>query len=617
MIKLKKAFIGMILSFISFSIVGCKNTSQSSDEGSGSSSLSSETIETKKIIGAGGGTIKSSENDPFYTINISSGALNNDTEISVRFDSIEDGVIENGTSPTFGFLGDFTFEPSGTVFNKDIEVHTKLVGTPRNSELSIFCYCEETKVWDYVTNASFNNGVASFKINHFSEYKVLDLTPNMLSKHAALIREAKSGGHSDTWITEQFRDYLVNQCHVLDYYSEVGGYYYEPIGLQISGEYHLADGSEGNSDELLHIEGSDGKVGNRLGMAQFAESLTSSSEYHKKKDDPAYENQDISYVLVTITLDMIKPNIDLTAPKQKLSKGETVTVNVNCHYLKPTNPIYPDFPLPNYLLTLPYELQHFAYNKKEITTDLSGKASFTVTAIDEGTESLKVMFYVPGVFGEYASQFMQFTCGGYQISGHIVEEYKFSFFASGTDNLSHDTAGTATLTFEYDFAGTIEESNVGLVQFNNATAKISGTPAIESSVSSEGKTRTARYDFFQSVENVTSTSPTFNFNASVSDDNVCTMTASGNPNNIMTVSGSGTMGSEGMFIDVALTLSLTSKSLLLLPFSLERGSQTLESSALKDDFSGSSVWYGTTYSFGETVQVSSPSYKTIQTITIA
>ena len=184
----------------------------------------------------------------------------------------------------------------------------------------------------------------------------------MLAKHASLVREAKANGHSDAWVTEKYRDYLVNDCHVLDIYSEVGGYYYEPIGLQFSAEYRLADGTEGNSDELMYAEGSDGKVGNRLGMAQFATLTTSSYEYYKKKNDPAYEKQELTYVLVTVTLDMIKPNIDLTAPKQSLAKGETVRVDVNCHYVNPDNPFYPDFPLPNYPLTLPYDLQHFTYN---------------------------------------------------------------------------------------------------------------------------------------------------------------------------------------------------------------------------------------------------------------
>lgn len=73
------------------------------------------------------------------------------------------------------FLGAAEFGPSGTVFKEPVEVSMKLTKVPNGSEISVFCYDEENKIWDYVTEATCEGDIAKFKVTHFSTYKCLDI----------------------------------------------------------------------------------------------------------------------------------------------------------------------------------------------------------------------------------------------------------------------------------------------------------------------------------------------------------------------------------------------------------------------------------------------------------
>ena len=62
--------------------------------------------------------------------------------------------------------------------------------------------------------------------------------------------------------------------------------------------------------------------------------------------------------------------------QQRLNKkGESETVEVYCHYPKPTNPIYPDFPLSGYTLIILDGLEHYKVSTQEFTTKVMEKLS--------------------------------------------------------------------------------------------------------------------------------------------------------------------------------------------------------------------------------------------------
>lgn len=427
-----------------------------------------DVIEAKKNIGTDGGTIKASSN---LKLDIPKNALNDKKEITIKYVSDEKEINEE---PSLNFLGSAIFGPSGTTFNTPIDVSIKLKNNTQSEELSVFCYNEEENLWDYVTTATVNGENANFKITHFSKYMVLDITPKMLSRFRELIVDAKNFGNTDSWIMDQYYDYLVNEEHILDYYQEFNGIYHEAIGLSIDGAYDYY-GEENIPGELTRMYGEDGKIGNRLANATVGQLLERTQESVTVTDAKGrfvsnHEDQFVYYVTVCVTYKMIKPQIDLTSEKTNLKKGEKVNVDVFCHYINPNNYFYKDFILPNYDLTLPFELKNFTVDKTELCTDGSGHASFSVTAKSQGSDTIKVMFYVEGVFGEYASQFITFSCGlsSYSFTGHITETESFIIEPESkpyADMISIKENGSFIVTVEYDIEG----------HFNLTKDKITGT----------------------------------------------------------------------------------------------------------------------------------------------
>jgi hypothetical protein len=103
-----------------------------------------------------------------------------------------------------------------------------------------------------------------------------------------------------------------------------------------------------------------------MGVGKVASLLSSYKECksritkagNKKQTEEIYK-QEIVYIMVSIDYKIITPTVDLSAAKTQLKKGESETVEVYCHYPKPTNPIYPDFPLSGYTLIILDGLEHY------------------------------------------------------------------------------------------------------------------------------------------------------------------------------------------------------------------------------------------------------------------
>ena len=579
-------------------------------------------------IGTLGGTINDTDNN--LSINIPQGALDSTTSISATYVD-EPSLI--GDNPAMNFMGAVDFGPSGTVFDEPVEVTIKLAKTTYHNKLSVFCYDEVNDLWDYVTNASVSGGNATFSVNHFSRYKCLDITDDMLNKFVELVHTAQDSGYDDAWIIGNYEDYLINDKHVMDEYAIYDGLYYEACGLFISGRYSLENGKQGDPDVLSKQIGESNKVGNTYGLSTVGGLTTSRAESDKAKESTT-ENQEIIDVTVDIDYTMIKPNIDLTAEKVILDKNESTTVSVYTHYTNPNNKTHPELVLPNYPLTLPYNLKHFSVDAKELTTNGSGQATFTATALNEGTENVKVMFYVAGYFGQYSASYIKLKCGGdFTISGHISQTISGTFKGGPeyeTGGMTCTQIGSYNLKVEYDVEGAIDVNEdgtyKGLLQFTNPSVTFGGTDAIH--YYSDGDSFAELYFTMYDEEVITApTMKAISFTANVSEDKTCILSTStivpivdtwidGNVHEIVSYNG------HSMDLDTPMIAITEFKNIssLLLPFTLEAGTYTDSSSSLITTYKfgartglGDDDWE---FADGIYYQILSTNYSTEQRITV-
>lgn len=291
------------------------------------SSTPTEHSAVSENIGPSGGQVIDFEGN--ININIPSGALSKETTITATY--IESPEILSTGLPT-EFLGAVEFGPDGTEFNKPVTVTINLVKAPKNAKLAVFCYYAKEDIWEYVTDATPKSGQkATFEVTHFSKYHVMDRTKDFLNEYTNIVKAAKANGLSDEEITQEFRDYLVNEKHVMDQYTTYDGYWYEPCGLKISGNYQI-DGKKGDPNDLIKHEGESNKVGNKYGLCTI-DGGHASREDEKK----ASSSSEVIDVLVIVEYKIITPDIDLTPSKKQLKKGESATIKVRCHYTNPSN----------------------------------------------------------------------------------------------------------------------------------------------------------------------------------------------------------------------------------------------------------------------------------------
>lgn len=417
---------------------------------------SKENKPVTKSIGTAGGQVK--DKNTGLELNIPAAALDKKENISIQYIGDPNNLNDK---PHTNFLGAMEFLPSGTTFDKPVEVTVELNKEPSNNELCVFCYDEETKVWDYVTSASVENKTAKFNITHFSKYETLDITPAMYEKYFELVNEAVNSGKSDSWITESYEDYLINEKHVMDYYEESGGYWYEPCGFFVGGSYQI-NGKTGDGDQLVKRHGESNKVGNTYGYSKVGGKTSTHREASNKS-----VTVDAIDVTVTIEYKMITPQIELKSADKVLSKGESTNVNVRCHYAKASNTIYPDIDLPGYDLDLEVIEGNLKLSKNRVTTNSSGKALFKVTAKDDDGGTVKAKFDVTGEFGTHAEKTIHFDNdekATFNFAGTITQEYSEKYRVSseedgvtGTKTIitRSGTTGDFTLTMSYNVTGFI------------------------------------------------------------------------------------------------------------------------------------------------------------------
>ena len=473
---------------LSFLFIACLSLtccgSRNKGNNNNNNSVNYETV--TKTIGADGGEIK--DKDSNIEVNIPAGALSGNKNISVQY------VGEAATfseAPTINFLAGAEFGPSGTTFDKPVEVSLKLDKTPINKELSIFCYDEVNNVWDFVTPAKVKNQVATFEITHFSKYQCLDLSITTFDQYVYIVREACNGTKSDQWISDTYLDYLLNDIHIMDYYSEHMGYVYRAKGFIVDGEFEVF-GRKNDPNKTQFQYGESNQIGyaSRCGYTIDAGLLSSYQEFVKQRDKAAQENQEIIYVGMCIYYDLVKPIIDVKAAETTLRKNESTVVTVHCHYTDEDNyfPQNREINLAHYYLTLPWELKHLKPSVKEFYTDENGIYQFKVRSLDGETETIKVMFYVEGTFGEYAAGYAEIgkkTQKVYNVTGHIsyrmAGEYYLPITSIYTITDSASFNGTIAASVDFDIEGTItwdEWGNFeGELGYSAGTASVSSSPA--------------------------------------------------------------------------------------------------------------------------------------------
>ena len=483
---------------------GCSNSS-GGDSGSGSGNGTDNTPKAveKVISAAEGGEVKSAED---VTITIPAGALDNDTTISVTYYNDDKDLSKYPSN----FLGGIKFGPDGTVFNTPVDVKVKLNAETSETSLSVFCYDEEEDIWDFVTAATVEDGYANFSINHFSIYELQEKFPVKTDKFVELVDTALATGQSDDWVMSKYTDYLINEEKVLDGYKYYAGYWFEPSGIYISGDYHV-NGVENKASMGKQI-GESNKVGNKYGFS-YVESgnsseILSSSEFRRRKQN-ATEKQKLYSSFYIIDYQMIEPKIELKADKTSLKRGESATVEVSCYYNGQV--------MNGYELELKNKLKKFHTSVNKVVTDANGKATFKVTAIDKGKEYVAVQFYRTGYLtgrpeGVYSVGELQFTCEEeltkIKISGHIEETCNIKVSKEICDDVKSSTAGSISLKVEYDFEGCLnnvawieeiqEECNfLGDVNFSNLNATVIGPTAFEWEYEVDDKTYHVSEEIFK------------------------------------------------------------------------------------------------------------------------
>ena len=567
-------------------------------------------------IGQNGGTVTDSGNN--VQLVFPQGALTEETGITVTYHESDDSPVEESQE---AFLCGAEFGPSGTVFNEPVEVSLKLNSTPKNETLSVFCYDETYGVWDYVTEATISGSQAVFSVTHFSEYHVLDITPEMYAKFHSLVRQAQANGYSDQWVIDSYKEYLLNEKHIMDYYKLDNGLWYEPTYLFVSGNYHI-NGQEGDPDELYFREGESNKVGNKYGLSTVGGETVSTTDYKKATDT----TQETITVTIDLQYKLIKPTIELSAGTTHLEKGESTDVQVYCHYAKPSNTLYPDLELEDYTLTIPTQLVHLSVNKTTLVTNSSGRTSFRVTAIDEMPESIKVIFYLEGNWGEYAASYIVFN-EGHTISGHIEEEYSFEYTDSNAASQGATIVnyGLFDITVSYDIEGTFNGEFEGTLNVTNVTVTFSNREYHHYGYSEEVGRVDGYVDIFRATSTITSNSPSFTLSGS-SDGATCTLTNSAS-SNLASVSGAfysrtTYSGGDSEMPLTSGTITVASSVNMILPFTLEPGEQTLQENTLTDSITfsndhGSTDIRGYVSFIQNSLSVVSSSERTTQTITIA
>ena len=615
----KSVFLITVFSVLMLLFAGCSNSSGGSSGNNNDDDVidndNTDKTSGSETVGSTGGIVTAGNN---VTITIPDGALDTDTIITVNYYDKEENVAKGPSD----FLGGVEFGPDGTVFNTPVEVKMKLTDKASATSISVFCYDKEEDIWDFVTAATVEDGYAIFTVNHFSIYELQDKIPASSQLFSGWVNEALANGYSDDWVMDQWMKYVIEEEKVLDHLKWYDGYWFEPCGISMNGDYYV-NGVE-NKSNMYKEYGHSNKVGNKYGFSMINGTGLSHYEYIKAKNKVT-ENQQLYHSWIIVDYQMIEPQIELKADKTTLKKGETITVEVYCHY--------DELPMDNYELELPYILKYFEVDTKKIVTDDNGKATFKLTAIDKGKEYVKVQFYRTGYLTgraegiAYSAGDLQFTCGGIDISGHITEVRDSIFDIPAHSGYVETTQkGKLNIQMDYDFEGVLnitdEETGEveGSITFYNVEVDID-TTSLNFTDYADG------YEYCKIILFKTFDSETFDVTCNVRGllkDNYCELNYDCALEPLLMVEGKtkgwlsigGVSASEDM--DTMFILLVGGDNIPLYNFELKNGTTTKEYAELKDELMTdlySIDWFTMEY-FPEDPSKSQKTLTTTQTISI-
>ena len=336
-------------------------------------------------------------------------------------------------------------------------------------------------------------------------------------------------------------------------------------------------------------------------------------------------------ISITIDYKMIKPNITLSSTKTSLNVGESVTVNVYCHYVNNNNYFYKDFELPYYDLSITKDGNNLALDKNKLVTGENGKDSFNVTCMDDKKETVTVTFNASGDFGTNSSSSITFNEEGeYQITGHIKESISFEYDFPDVKNDGGILAqiGKLKVDVEYDIEGSFDEENgaiKGSVNIKNAKINVNNTflhyYAIDDGIREDGYLAV-----FATDNDYTSYNISYNIEGTASN-NICQLKTS-STNKMVSVLGKwyykGTANGRTETIGLTyFTMTVNTVENILLPFNLTEGENTYTNNKLVDKVNynyegqGVDIHYIAEYlGMDMLVDLSTLTESTTQTITI-
>lgn len=428
-----KLFFFILTSII---IISCGNPASNNNS-------SQNDLSSSAIITSDGGTVAVGNK---LSIAVPQNALSEAVKIKATLFESTEKIPKEELPPRMLAMAEFG--PSGTTFSSPAAVTMK-TGATAGKDLSVYLFDETEKCWTYFCQATTNaDSSIVFEVSHFSKYVALDITMPMMEKFNSLVKQYAP---NDTKIIESFRDFLVDDCGVMDYISKFGEFYYKPRNLLVSGDYYV-NGTE-NTNTLSSVYGQEYKPTNTIHSIASLTTRTQ-SEYKKKvnnlKEHPE-EEQFVTRCLADIQYEMIVPEILLTASDTELNPGESCEFSIWC-----TDPDG-TLDLDKYPLSIKStDEKILSVSKKNVTTDSEGKAKLSVTRHKRGSASVKVFFVASDLDNEPVTTSQEFTFEDSDDDWNFTVNIKHNAFGNYVESYlpySFNTikADCPDQTFEYGY----------------------------------------------------------------------------------------------------------------------------------------------------------------------
>lgn len=407
---MRKLFYFLLLG-LSISFSSCKDDVK--DEGNGNSTVTEE-----------GGEVSSNG----ISIYVPHGALNESVDITAKSIS-NPSQLGNSILP-LGMLGGAKFGPSGTQFQKDVEITLPLNEGAVNSENLVCYWSEDSLRWYGVDWADVKGNVAKFKTDHFSTYAVSGLTMSDMESIVKSIDDGCKNGIDEVSVASSVEKIIMNDMNLMNKWTVIDNVYYRNSAVRVSYMYSYGY-NEVNGQAVLSY----GNETCEKGWEELTDLTISDFESMSVVDrvkgnqisglsEISKENQELINLLISRKLTTVKPEMVLKAEGKLSKKGDETKVKVKlyCQHTGEKN-LYPkvhsisrpdkgvndytpdgeyeDFYIEDYESSQTGELpmknakikltcsdkSALSLSETEIITDANGEAYVTVKALKDDAEA--------------------------------------------------------------------------------------------------------------------------------------------------------------------------------------------------------------------------------------